>query len=300
MPMIKHLTPTTEEVGDFYNKVNHLLERFQGGSIHYGYWTGPDDDSSYAEASERLTDIVTARLEAGPADRVLDLGCGTGKPAVQLARNTGAKVLGVSISTGDVQLGSQRAAAEGLSDQVTFQHGDAMALDLPEASFDSVLGIELMVHVPDRATVLKQIARVVKPGGRVVLTDFVKTGNEIKNEVVRDGLAETLAAFASPPLAEFKDYPGFVAGAGLVLDEIVDITENTAGYSYVRTLEAMREYAEQHDDLSPELSRMLAALCAPESWDVSEEEMGAEMIIIVVAHRPENSTGDDDGGTDGP
>ena len=197
MPMTKHHTPTPQEVGDFYNKVNHLLAQFQGGSIHYGYWTGPDDQSTFEQASERLTDIVVGKLAPRPGDRVLDLGCGTGKPAIQMARSTGAQVVGVSVSTGDVELGTALASAEGMSEQVTFQHGDAMDLDLPSSSFDAVLAIELVVHVPDRGQVLKEIARVVKPGGRVVLTDFVRSGPEVRNEVVRDGLAETLAAL--PP-----------------------------------------------------------------------------------------------------
>lgn len=289
MPTTKHQAPTPAQVGDFYNKVNHLLAQFQGGSIHYGYWTGPDDDSSFEQASERLTDVVVGKLGVGPGDRVLDLGCGTGRPAIQMARRTGATVLGVSVSTGDVAAGTALAEAEGMSGQVTFQYGDAMDLDLPPGSFDAVLGIELLVHVPDRAKAMAQMAKVVKPGGRIVLTDFV-TGPEIESEVVREGLAETLAAFASGPLAELDDFPGWAREAGIEIDEIVDITPHTSVHSYPKTLEAMLQYAEQHEEIPAELARILTALKAPEHWGVTDEEMGEELVIIVVAHRPERPT----------
>lgn len=280
--------PTPAEVGEFYNRMNQLLARFQGGSIHYGYWTGPDDDSSFEQASERLTDIVVGKLAVGPGDRVLDLGCGTGKPAIQLARGTGAHVVGVSISTSDIEVATALATAEGMQEQVTFQHGNAVDLDLPAASFDAVLAIELLVHVPDRLHVLKQIARVLRPGGRLALTDFVKRGPETHNEELEAALTEALAAFASGPLAREEDFPLFAKEAGLELDEIVDITDNTAGYSYPRTLEAVREYTtKRHEDAPADVARILAALSTPDDWQVPEEEMGGEGVIIVVAHLPE-------------
>jgi SAM-dependent methyltransferase len=157
-----------------------------------------------------------------------------------------------------------------------------------------VLAIELLVHVPDRPRVLREIARVLRPGGRLALTDFTLKG-EIGDPETERHLADALAAFAAMPLAPLAEYPGYLEQAGLTLDELVDITDNTAGYSYQHMLVAMRKYLDEHDDVPPELTRMFAALSAPQDQagepdpqpDAdAQPEPQPERIILVSAHLP--------------
>ena len=164
------LYPTPDEVGGFYDRTGRHLTRFFGGSMHYGYWTGPDDDSTLEEASERFTDLMAEKLDAA-GGRVLDLGCGTGEPAVRVARTTGAEVVGISVSAEDVRCATARAEAAGLADRVRFEVADAMAPPFPANSFDAVLALESMGHMPDRARVLAEIARMLRPGGRLAFCE---------------------------------------------------------------------------------------------------------------------------------
>ncbi|WBB75731.1 methyltransferase domain-containing protein [Micromonospora sp. WMMD1128] len=277
--------PTPEEVGAFYDRANLLITRFQGGNMHYGYWTGPDDDSSFEVAGQRLTDLLIDKLAPGAGDRVLDVGCGPGKPGVHLVRRTGADLVGISVSTRDVELANERAHAEGVADRAVFQVADATALPFPPDSFDAVLMLESIVHIPDRTRALTQAARVLRPGGRLALTDFVLRGEIIEqDEETRQAVAEALAAWRAAPLVRVEDYPRFVAEAGLVLDEIVDITAQTMR-TYQQTHMAMHEYAKTHDDLPEDLARLVADP-VDDGWDVEPDHV-SEGVVVVVAHRPD-------------
>jgi ubiquinone/menaquinone biosynthesis C-methylase UbiE len=278
--------PTPAEVGEFYNGSNQLIAQFLGGNMHYGYWTGPDDDSDVETAGARLTDIMVAKLDIKPGDRVLDLGCGPGKPAVQLAKATGAHVVGVSISTGDVELAQARARAEGLADRVRFQHADAMDLPFPPDSFDAVLALESIVHIPDRTHVLRQVARVLRPGGRVALTDFITLApaDAPQDEYAQAMLAEMLAAWRAAPLVRVGDYETFTRDAGLVLAEATDITENTK-YTFAKTYEGMRGYLAQGGVLSPDMARIYE-MGADVDWAAEAAAPQSEGTVLVVAYRP--------------
>ncbi|MGQ0838770.1 SAM-dependent methyltransferase [Actinokineospora sp.] len=275
--------PTPDEVGDFYNQSNKLIAEFLGGSMHYGYWTGPDDLSDIEVAAERLTDIMTEKLDIKPGHRVLDLGCGPGKPAVQLARATGAQVVGISVSTEDVRLASARARAEGMAEQVRFSYADGTNLPFEPESFDAVLALESIVHIPDRVQVLDQIRRVLRPGGKLALTDFIELTPPADDDDQR-GLAEMLAAWRAAPLVRTADYPGFVTAAGLVLDEATDITEYTK-YTFAKTYAAMREHIQRNGDLPPYLAEIFA-MGENVDWEQVVNGPQSEGVVLVVAHRP--------------
>lgn len=280
----RYRTPTPRQVGRFYDRYNHVIAQFYGGAMHYGYWTGPDDGSSVEVAAARLTDLLIDRLGVGPGDRVLDVGCGTGKPAVQLARATGAEVVGISVSAGDVTLATALARSEGLAGQVRFEHADALDLPFGTDSFDAALALESLIHIERREQALAQIARVLKPGGRLALTDFIQRGPVEEDGDAQWALAEVLAAWRSAPLVRAENYPGFAATAGLVIDELVDISEHTK-YTVPASYSAMRDYAQRHNDLPPELARILSA-SQDSDWQVREGEEPSEGVIMVAAHRP--------------
>jgi SAM-dependent methyltransferase len=130
---------------------------------------------------------------------VLDLGSGDGTTALPSAR-LGANVLGVDISAPLVAAGSQRAATEGLTN-VRFQEGDAADLrDLADKSFDLVVSIFGAMFAPKPFDVAKEMVRVTRPGGRIVM------GNWIPNDPTLVAQILKIASAYSPPPPE-----GFVS-----------------------------------------------------------------------------------------
>ena len=126
--------------------------------------------------------------------RVLDLGCGDGTTAVPLAL-LGAEVVGIDIAKNLVDAGNKRAAELGLS-QLTFQEGDACSLQgVSDHSFDLTLSIFGAMFAPKPFDVAREMVRVTKPGGRIVM------GNWIPNDPTSfvSQLLKISAAFTPPP-----------------------------------------------------------------------------------------------------
>src|SRR6187397_1415378 len=131
--------------------------------------------------------------------KVLDLGCGDGTTALPEAR-LGADVLGVDIAPNLVEAGRRRAAAEGLSN-CRFQEGDATNLEgLADRSFDLVVSMFGAMFAPKPFDVAKEMVRVTRPGGRIVM------GNWIPNDPTLVAQILKISSAYSPPTPE-----GFVS-----------------------------------------------------------------------------------------
>ncbi|MGQ0840043.1 SAM-dependent methyltransferase [Actinokineospora sp.] len=232
--------PTPEDVGKFYDAKGGALAKLMGGNIHYGYFHGPDDDTPFPQAAERLTDHMIEKIEAKPGQRVLDLGCGRGKPAIRLADAVDVEIVGVSISQGDVDEANELARSSGLADRVAFQRANAMDLPFAAESFDAVWALESIFHMPDRLQVLRNVATVLKPGGRLVLTDvFGDTPDTTEGRAALDRIFDS---WSITSLADFADYPRLLAEAGLEFREIIDVSDRTK-YSLGKFLELLQGQA---------------------------------------------------------
>src|SRR5438270_3955689 len=117
-------------------------------------------------------EALVASLGVTPQMRVLDLGCGDGTTAIPLAR-TGAEVVGVDIARNLVAAGNRRAADEGLQ-RLHFQEGDACNLQgITNHSFDVTISIFGAMFAPKPFDVAKELVRVTKPGGRIVMGNWI-------------------------------------------------------------------------------------------------------------------------------
>jgi demethylmenaquinone methyltransferase / 2-methoxy-6-polyprenyl-1,4-benzoquinol methylase len=125
-----------------------------------------------ADRRWRRRTVRALGLGDGPA-RILDLATGTGDLALAIARrHPQATVVGTDPSTGMLEVGRRKAARRGLADRVELRQGDAQAIDAPDASFDGVTIAFGIRNVPDRARALAEMARVVRPGGRVCVLEL--------------------------------------------------------------------------------------------------------------------------------
>jgi SAM-dependent methyltransferase len=209
-------------VADYYDRLTDLFGAAADGNLHFGYWPHPHDGSPLGAAADRLTDHLIGKLGDVAGRRVLDVGCGSGKPAVRLALSAPAEVVGVTVSPVQVERATELAEREHVADRVRFVCADAMTLPFPDASFDAVWALECMFHMPSPARVLGEIARVLRPGGRLAVMDVVLR-EPIASSLDRDAVERGRSMFAVPAHIELAEYPRLILGAGLRLEEMADL-----------------------------------------------------------------------------
>jgi SAM-dependent methyltransferase len=136
---------------------------------------------------------LVEKIGPGEGDRVLDLGSGDGTTAVPAAQR-GADVLGVDIAGNLVAAGNARAESLGL-DNLSFQEGDATDLsDLDDDSFDLVVSIFGAMFAPKPEDVAKEIVRVTKPGGRIVMGNWIPNDPTLVAQILKIS-----SSYAPPP-----------------------------------------------------------------------------------------------------
>ena len=162
-----------------------------------------------------LTERLGQLLELQPGHRVLDAAAGRGTSAIFLAQTFGCEVVGVDYGAEAVQEATVEATAQGVSHLVSFSQGDAEALRFAAASFDAVICECAFCTFPAKATAAQEFARVLRPGGRVGLSDLTRVGT-LPPEL--EGLLAWVACIAdAQPIAAYVTY---LEQAGLSVEQI--------------------------------------------------------------------------------
>lgn len=206
------------------------------------------DFTRIAQSMRESGEALVKSIGVTKGQKVLDLGCGDGTTALPAAR-LGADVLGVDIASNLVEAGNKRAKEQGLAN-LRFQEGDASNLQgLKDKSFDLVVSIFGAMFAPKPHDVAKEMVRVTKPGGRVVM------GNWIPNDPTLVAQILKISSAYSPPPPE-----GFVSpmtwgvesnvierfgGAGVPKDKI-SFLKDTYVFNYaeppVQLVDTFRQY----------------------------------------------------------
>ncbi|MET0233002.1 MAG: methyltransferase domain-containing protein [Kibdelosporangium sp.] len=248
-------TPDTAAITDVYDRIGDVTAALLGGNIHLGYWADEHDTGSVREATDRVTDMVGTRLGTQPGDRVLDVGCGNGQASARLAAELGVEVVGITISDHHLAQAKQLRSAGNLA----FRLADAMALPFPDGCFDAVAAIESISLMPQPERAVREIARVLKPGGRVGIVSAVVRGP--LNGPDQEFFDRMCRIMTRPPFETPLSYHTMLADAGLYTESLKDIGDRV----YKRSFEALvpadsaeldREY--QHLGVSAEEVAALA------------------------------------------
>ncbi|HEX7080341.1 MAG TPA: class I SAM-dependent methyltransferase [Gammaproteobacteria bacterium] len=158
---------------DYYNSDdadNFYFHVWGGEDIHIGIYAA--DDEPIAIASERTVATLAGRLQGlGPGTQVIDAGAGYGGAARWLARRAGCRVFCVNLSETQNERNRELTRAAGLDELITVH--DASFEDIPseDGRFDYAWSQDSLLHSGDRARVLAEIDRVLKPGGELIFTD---------------------------------------------------------------------------------------------------------------------------------
>lgn len=129
--------------------------------------------------------FLVERVETRPDDTVLDVACGTGAISLALARRYGCAVVGIDQSVEMLAEGRRRVVAAGLEARVRLEEGRAETLDFPDSTFDALTSGYLLRYVADPAATLAELARVVRPGGRIAALDFGVPANPVARALWR-------------------------------------------------------------------------------------------------------------------
>jgi ubiquinone/menaquinone biosynthesis C-methylase UbiE len=151
------------------------------------------DFTQIAAFMRQSGEALVQSLGVTPPLRTLDLGCGDGTTALPLAQ-TGADVLGIDIASNLVEAGNKRAEAAGLT-RLKFQEGDACNLEgVSDHSFDLTLSVFGAMFAPKPFDVAKEMVRVTRPGGRIVMGNWIPNDPTFVSQVLKIS-----SAFTPPP-----------------------------------------------------------------------------------------------------
>ncbi|MBV8116101.1 MAG: methyltransferase domain-containing protein [Silvibacterium sp.] len=163
-------------------------------------------------------------LQLTPASRVLEIGCGSGRYALQLAETMGCSVLGVDINESGIRNGAALARARNLSARVTFEQRDvSQKLSFPDVSFDAISANDVLCHIPGRLEVFREIFRILRPLGRFLFSDALVIGGVVTHQEIATRSSVGYYLFSPPGLNE-----ELIRQAGFQLLEARDTTGNAA------------------------------------------------------------------------
>jgi 27-O-demethylrifamycin SV methyltransferase len=232
---------TSHQPAAHYDRVHTAWQVIMGDEFHYGFFETPE--TPLARATAALTEQMLMRAEIAPGERVLDVGCGTGRQACDLAADHKASVLGITTSGSGVAAATALAAERQL-DSARFEQRDGTDNRLSDETFEVVWALESSHLMRDRRALLSECARVLVPQGRLVLCDIIRR-REIPFLEVRARTAEfaTLrAAFGDAHMEPLERYGEIVESLGMTVTDSTDISAET-----LPTFAAWRENVEAHE-----------------------------------------------------
>jgi len=186
---------------------------------------------SYHPGRLQLTERLGELLELEPGQKVLDVASGKGASALFLAERFGCQVVGLDFAQEIVREANQAAAEAGLAGQVHFEHGDAEQLPFEPETFDAILCECAFCTFPSKPAAAREFARVLRPGGRIGISDLTKSGT-FPEEL------ETLMAWVAcvADALPVEDYTAILKEAGLNIHQIeahdkalVDLVDEVRG-----------------------------------------------------------------------
>ncbi|WP_420622695.1 sterol methyltransferase [Candidatus Poriferisodalis sp.] len=149
-------------VENYFKLVTDFYEFGWGDSFHFAPRVRGE---SFRASIARHQHFIAHMLGMQPGMRAADLGCGVGGPLREIARFSGSHIVGVNISTYQLERARKLTDEAGLSHLAEYLESDFTSIDEPEGSFDAIYAIEATCHAPDRGEVFGEAFRLLKPGG---------------------------------------------------------------------------------------------------------------------------------------
>ncbi len=217
---------TNKDIENYYDqtevhyKMHWKLE--EGLGLHYGIWDENTKTLAEAVLNSNYRLMKLGNIQKG--DLVLDAGCGVGGSSVYLAKNVGCKVRGITLSAKQVQTATGNAQARGVGDLVEFSQQDYTNTNFPDNTFNFAWCIESMETATDKALFFKEMKRIIKPGGKILVADIFKPeGYDITKE---PDMLTMLNGWAMSDILSIEELHSTAAQGGFKVAALVDVSTN--------------------------------------------------------------------------
>lgn len=197
----------------------HRIDSPANQVLRRDLWEPGDDLGQHSFLTPRYFDRIADRLGIGPDTRVVDIGSGTGGPAIHIATHSGCRMTGLEVNAVGVETGRRLLGDSGLGDRVNFVEGDGMRMPFPDAAFDVALSMNVMNVFEDKVGLFREVRRVLRPGGTWAFVsgtfDFAAGDADIRERLAR--------GYAIPQYTDtLAGYKAKLSEAGFVVEEVVE------------------------------------------------------------------------------
>jgi sterol 24-C-methyltransferase len=199
-----------------------------GRTRHFGWYEPGHSPWAFTAAMRRMELVLARKLALRPASSVLDAGCGVGDTARTVARASEVYVTGIDGIQPDIAIARQRSARAGETGRRTrFLLADYHALPFADASFEGAYTMESFVHSPDPRQGLAEFFRVLRPGGRLVMSEYSSTPQAHLLPQARSALLRVCERSGMPGMLTMTHghLERLLQQAGFVVESAYDATE---------------------------------------------------------------------------
>lgn len=254
--------PSVETIARHYDSLDYFYRDIWGEHIHHGFWLTGRESPTWAV--EQMSRRALERLELAPDKNLADIGCGYGGTARIAAAVYGANVIGYTISSAQKRYADQCFVSQG---SVEIRLADWAASELADGSFDALLSLESIEHMPSRMSFARQARRILRPSGKMVICTWLA--------------AETVSAWSERHLLEPIAREG--RQAALVTARELSRILNEAGFADVRIEDVTSQV--RRTWLFVIRSMLRGLLTQPRYWRLMLNSGASDRIFALTAFR---------------
>ena len=214
-----------QDVGAYYDQTQNHYKRWwqleKGMALHYGLWYKSTTNFLEALTNTNLYLANLAQIEDG--QKVLDAGCGVGGSSIFLAKNYKAKVVGITLSELQAETAKNNAANHQLEESIKFQVENFTQTGFENDQFDLIWACESSSSAVDKQKMVNEWYRVLKPGGKLVISDFFKIDNVSNKE--QQYLDQWSEIWAMAQLVSSSSLAQNLSKSGFEIEQTNDLTK---------------------------------------------------------------------------